>query len=78
MNTTTYSEALLPLAGTEGAAAPKRNFFLRFIDAIAASNAAKAERELRRIEAAYGISLREAHQKAGFISADLPFSGLRD
>lgn len=78
MNTTTYSDALLPLAGTDGAAQPKRNLFLRFIDAIAASNAAKAERELRRIEAAYGISLREAHQKAGFVSADLPFNGLRD
>lgn len=78
MNTTTYSDALLPLVGTDGAAQPKRNLFLRFIDAIAASNAAKAERELRRIEAAYGISLREAHQKAGFVSADLPFNGLRD
>jgi hypothetical protein len=78
MNTTVYSEALLPLAGTEGSTLPKRNLFLRLIDAIAASNAAKAERELRRIEAAYGISLREAHQKAGFISADLPFNGLRD
>ena len=78
MTMTTYSEALLPLAGTEGVAQPKRNLFLRFVDAIAASNAAKAERELRRIEAAYGISLRAAHEKAGFISADLPFNGLRD
>lgn len=78
MNTTTYSDALLPLAGTDGATQPKRNLFLRIVDAIAASNAAKAERELRRIEAAYGISLHDAHQKAGFIPADLPFNGLRD
>lgn len=75
MNTMTYSDALMPLAGTDGAKQPKRGIFLRIIDAIAASNAAKAERELRRIEAAYGISLREAHEKAGFNSADLPFNG---
>jgi hypothetical protein len=78
MNTSTYSDALLPLAGTESVTQPKRGLFLRFIDAVAASNAAKAERELRRVEAAYGFSLREAHQKTGFITADLPFNGLRD
>lgn len=78
MNTMTYSDALMPLAGTESGKEPKRGLFLRIVDAIAASNAAKAERELRRIEAAYGISLRDAHEKAGFISADLPFNGLRD
>lgn len=77
MNTTMYSDALLPLSGTDGAQAPKRGLFLRIVDAIAASNAAKAERELRRIELAYGISLRDAHEKAGFVATDLPFNAPR-
>lgn len=78
MNTMTYSEALLPLVGTESAKQPKRSLFLRIVDAIAASQAAKADRELRRIETAYGISLRDARQKAGFNPADLPFITPRD
>lgn len=79
MNTTTFTDALLPLAGTEAPAKPKRNIFLRVVDAISASNAAKAERELRRLETVYGISLRQdAHPKSGVITAELPFTGLRD
>lgn len=78
MNTMTYHDALLPLAGTDAPAKAKRGFFQRVIDAIAASNAAKAERELRRLEAVYGISLRHDHHAKGVITADLPFSGLRD
>ncbi|CAN1543574.1 hypothetical protein MCEMSEM23_01867 [Rhabdaerophilaceae bacterium] len=74
MNTSTYSEALLPFAGTEGAAQPaKKSLFMRIVDAIAASNAAKAEREIRRFEQAYGRSLRvELNQS---LQGDLPLIG---
>ncbi len=79
MNMTTYSDALLPFAGTDATEMPaKRGLFLRIIDAISASNAAKAEREVRRIEKAYGISLQAVPAAPAVISADLPFTGLRD
>ena len=79
MNTTTYSDALLPLAGEKSQVAAKtapakRGFFGRIIDAIAASNQAKAEREIRRIEAIYGHSLREfAGNRSTKAVRDLPF-----
>ncbi|MGL5447398.1 MAG: hypothetical protein ACRDBL_08830 [Rhabdaerophilum sp.] len=74
MNTTMYSDALLPLSGTESEKQPKRNLIARLFDAIAASNAAKAEREIRRIEKAYGISLRVESPKISAAQTDLPFS----
>ncbi len=79
MNTTTYSDALLPLAGEKSQVAArtapaKRGFLARIIDAIAASNQAKAEREIRRIEAIYGHSLREfGGTRPAKIGRDLPF-----
>jgi len=75
MNTSVYSDALLPLAGEKSQAKPaKRGFFGRVIDAIAASNQAKAEREIRRIEAIYGHSLREfAGNRSTKAARDLPF-----
>lgn len=74
MNSTVYSDALLPLAGEKSQAMPaKRGIFGRIIDAIAASNEAKAEREIRRIEAMYGHSLREFGTRPAKIGRDLPF-----
>ncbi len=77
MNTTTYSDALLPFAGEKsqvGAKPAKRGFFRRIVDAIAASNEAKAEREIRRIEALYGRSLREfGGTRPAKVGRDLPF-----
>jgi hypothetical protein len=80
MNTSVYSDALLPLAGEKSQAKPaKRGFFGRIIDAIAASNEAKAEREIRRIEAIYGHSLREfAGNRSTKVASDLPFLASKD
>ncbi|MCU0820764.1 MAG: hypothetical protein MUF11_15960 [Beijerinckiaceae bacterium] len=79
MNTTTYSDALLPLAGEKSqvgarTAPAKRGFFRRIVDAITASNQAKAEREIRRIEALYGHSLRDfVGNRPAKVVRDLPF-----
>jgi hypothetical protein len=52
----------------------KRGFFARIVDAIMASNQAKAEREIRRIEALYGHSLRDfAGNRSTKADRDLPF-----
>lgn len=74
MNTTTYSDALLPLAGEQSQAkSARRGVFTRIVEAIAASNRAKAEREIRRIEAVYGYSVREFGARPGKPERDLPF-----
>jgi hypothetical protein len=76
MNSTVYSDALLPLAGEQSQAKPARRGILhRILDAISASNQAKAEREIRRLEAVYGRSLREIEfgTRPAKISRDLPF-----
>lgn len=79
MNTTTYSDALLPLAGEQSQAKPaKRGFFTRIVEAIAASNQAKAEREIRRIEAIYGFSVREFGDRPAKADRNLPFMTSND
>lgn len=73
MATATFADALLPLAGTNEvirADAPKAGLFTRIVEALAASRRRRAEREIARVEAAYGISLRgDARDTAD----DLPF-----
>lgn len=73
MNSTTFSNALLPLAGTDARSqveARTSGFFARLVKAMVESRQKQAEREIARIEAAYGFSLRgEAQAK----NADLPF-----
>lgn len=74
MNTTLYSDALLPFAGEKSQATPaKRGIFRSIVAAIMASNQAKAEREIRRLEAVYGRSLRELDYRPAKIGRDLPF-----
>ncbi|MCA0399529.1 MAG: hypothetical protein LCH38_01795 [Proteobacteria bacterium] len=70
----TFSDALLPLAGTDTtqAAAPRKaGIAARFMAAVMESRRRNAEREIARIEAAYGIQIRE--RVAQSLARDLPF-----
>lgn len=74
MNTTTYSDALLPLAGTDASAAvaAKPGILSRLMQALIRSREMQASREIARIELIMGRSLRSETQ---FTRNDLPFQG---
>jgi hypothetical protein len=79
MNTTIYNDALLPLAGEQKAPATKRpSLFKRIGQALIASRVAQAERELRRVEAVYGINVRDIYKTPSVSKAGLPFQSERD
>jgi hypothetical protein len=79
MNTTHLDDALLPLAGEKTAAVAKKpSLFKRISDALIASRMAQAERELRRVEAIYGINVRDIYSSASNSKSDLPFQSQRD
>ncbi len=62
MASLTFSNALLPLAGTdksEAVEATKRGFFARLMDAMIESRRRSAEREIARFELVYGFKLRD-------------------
>lgn len=70
----TFSEALLPLAGTDTREAPvprKAGFGSRFMAALMESRRRAALREIARVEAAYGIKLRD--EAVLPLTRDLPF-----
>lgn len=77
MASLTFSNALLPLAGTdksELAETTKQSFFARFMDAMIESRRRAAEREISRLELVYGFKLRGEDTlslKVG--TSDLPF-----
>lgn len=77
MASLTFSNALLPLAGTdktESAEATKRGFFARLMDAMVESRYRAAQREIARLEFAYGVKLREEESLSLKVdTADLPF-----
>ena len=77
MNTTTFSNALLPLAGTDGAIQSETanpSFFSRVLAALVKSREAQANREIARLEAAYGFRLRFDSEDLNKVSRqDLPF-----
>ena len=74
MTTTTFSNALLPLAGTDIAPAKdapvKRSFFTRFFEAMHKSREAQARREIARVEAMLGFTIAE---REGLSRGELPF-----
>jgi hypothetical protein len=79
MNTTIFQDALLPLAGEKTAAVAKKpSLFKRISDALIASRIAQAERELRRVEAIYGINVRDIYNPASISKPSLPFQSERD
>lgn len=77
MASLTFSNALLPLAGTDktdAAEATKRGFFARLMDAMVESRYRAAQREIARLEFAYGVKLREEESLSLKVdTADLPF-----
>lgn len=77
MASLTFSNALLPLAGTdktESAESTKRGFFGRLLDAMVESRYRAAQREIARYELAYGLKLREDDNLSLKVkTADLPF-----
>lgn len=78
MASMTFSNALLPLAGTDKSVAAETTspgFFARFMDAMIESRRRSAEREIARLEIVYGFKLRDV----GSLSetpdtAELPFA----
>lgn len=78
MASLTFSNALLPLAGTDKAEkveAAKPGFFARALDALVASRQRSAEREIARLEMIYGLNFRGEEPAAKHETADLPFGG---
>lgn len=77
MASLTFSNALLPLAGTdktESAVPTKRGFFARLLDAMIESRYRAAQREIARYELAYGLKLGEDDSLSLKVkTADLPF-----
>lgn len=77
MASLTFSNALLPLAGTdktESAGSTKRGFFGRLMDAMVESRYRAAKREIARYELAYGLKLSEDDSLSLKVkTADLPF-----
>lgn len=75
MTTTTFSNALLPLAGTDTAIADetprKPSFFDRVITALQKSREAQARREIARVQAMLGPRIAEC---ADFGRNNLPFN----
>lgn len=75
MASVTFSNALLPLAGTEpveSKAAEPRGFFARLGAAMIESRRRAAERELARVRFIYGIDQNDDTKAA---RGDLPFGG---
>ena len=74
MNTTTFSNALLPLAGTDGTPArdeqARPSFFTRFMEAMHKSREAQARRHIARVEEMLGYSIVD---RTAFVRSDLPF-----
>ncbi len=76
MATLTFSNALLPLAGTDKAEkveAAKPGLFARALNALIESRRRSAEREIARLEMIYGLNFRGNAAKDE--SRDLPFGG---
>jgi len=77
MASLTFSNALLPLAGTDKTDAAETNtrgFFGRLMDAMVESRYRAAQREIARYELAYGLKLREDDSLSLKVkTADLPF-----
>jgi hypothetical protein len=76
MASLTYSNALLPLAGTDGKEAVEQTrpgFFTRLVEAIVESRRRQAEREIARLELIYGFKLRP-DATTGEATRDLPFN----
>jgi hypothetical protein len=77
MASLTFSNALLPLGGTDTAEkveANSRGFFGRLMDAMVASRRRAAEREIARLELVYGFKLRpDTQTDAELATKDLPF-----
>lgn len=78
MATLTYSNALLPLAGTdtkEQVEAKTQGFVARFMAAMMESRRRAAEREISRLELVYGYKLRpDTKTEADLASEPLPFN----
>lgn len=77
MASLTFSNALLPLGGTDTAEkveATSNGFFGRLYDAMVASRRRAAEREIARLEMVYGFRIRpETETDAELATKDLPF-----
>lgn len=77
MASVTFSNALLPLAGTDKAEASevaKRGFFGRLLDAMIESRRRAAEREISRLEIVYGFKIRDNDALSLKVEPkDLPF-----
>lgn len=77
MASLTFSNALLPLAGTdksESAETTKPGFFSRLLDAMIESRRRSAEREIARLELVYGFKIRDNDTLSLKVGAnDLPF-----
>ena len=77
MASLTFSNALLPLAGTdqsELAETGKQGFFARLMDAMIESRRRSAEREIARLELSYGFRLRDTDPLSLKVeTSDLPF-----
>lgn len=77
MNTTTFSDALLPLSGTVPAKsemAVKPTFWTRLMAALMESRRRQAYREIARLELIYGFKLTDdGVQDTRIARAELPF-----
>lgn len=77
MASMTFSNALLPLGGTDKAEASetiKRGFFGRVLDAMIESRRLAAEREITRLEMVYGFKIRNNEALSLKVETkDLPF-----
>lgn len=76
MSTTSFSNALLPLAGTDARpeVEARPGFFARLLAAMIASREAQARREIERVRRSYGIDIPADRPESGKAS-DLPFQG---
>lgn len=78
MASMTFSNALLPLAGTDRVVTAENTtpgFFARFMDAMIESRRRTAEREIARLEIVYGFKLRDVGNHSDKPdTAELPFA----
>lgn len=83
MASLTFSNALLPLGGTDTAEtmeaaavkAQPQGFLARLTDAMVKSRRRAAEREISRLELVYGFKLRPDHESEAELAKDeLPFT----
>lgn len=82
MASLTFSNALLPLGGTDTAekvevstvSTESRSVFARFMAAMTESRRRAAEREISRLELVYGFKIRAATEtEADLAKTNLPF-----